>query len=343
MGKKKGIFAAGGLLCLALLAGALLYLRGERGKAYSLSTFAMGSYIQQTVYGRGGEEAAAQAAQEIGELENRISWRREGSGIDMLNGSAGEGPVPLDDGTRGLLETALEVCEKSGGAFDVTIAPVSRLWDFDENPHLPERGELAAARALVDYRKLALTPQGASLPAGMAVDLGAAGKGAACDKALEAYREKGLTGGVVAAGGSVGLYGKKPDGSLWQVSVRDPWGGGSVGVLALEGGFVSTSGSYEKTFQQDGKTYHHLIDPKTGYPAESELVSVTVCSGSGALSDCLSTACFVLGEEESLPLLESFSAQALFIHEDGSITFTPGLEEAFTPYGGSSPRVLTAD
>ncbi len=193
---------------------------------------------------------------------------------------------------------------------------------------------------MVDYRQLALTPQGVSLSEGMAVDLGAAGKGAACDKALAVYQEAGLAGGVAAAGGSVGLYGKKPGGSLWQISVRDPWGGGSVGVLELEEGFVSTSGSYEKTFQQDGITYHHLIDPKTGYPAESGLVSVTVCSGSGALSDCLSTACFVLGEEKSLPLLESFSAQALFIHEDGSITCTPGLEEAFIPY---SPGDLGAD
>ncbi|MCI8395337.1 MAG: FAD:protein FMN transferase [Acutalibacter sp.] len=339
MGKKKYALAAGGLVCLALF-GALYYLQEERDKPYTLSTFAMGSYIQQTVYGKGGEEAAAQAAQEIGALENRISWRREHSDIALLNASAGNGPVSLDPATESLLETALEVGEKSGGAFDVTIAPVSRLWDFDENPHLPEKEELAAARALVDYRQLALTPQGVSLSEGMAVDLGAAGKGAACDKALAVYQEAGLAGGVAAAGGSVGLYGKKPGGSLWQISVRDPWGGGSVGVLELEEGFVSTSGSYEKTFQQDGITYHHLIDPKTGYPAESGLVSVTVCSGSGALSDCLSTACFVLGEEKSLPLLESFSAQALFIHEDGSITCTPGLEEAFIPY---SPGDLGAD
>ncbi len=339
MGKKKYALIAGGLVCLALF-GALYYLQGERDKPYTLSTFAMGSYIQQTVYGKGGEEAAAQAAQEIGALENRISWRREHSDIALLNASAGSGPVPMDPATESLLETALEVGEKSGGAFDVTIAPVSRLWDFDENPRLPETGELAAARALVDYRQLSLSPQGASLPEGMAVDLGAAGKGAACDKALAVYREAGLAGGVAAAGGSVGLYGKKPDGSLWQVSVRDPWGASSAGVLALEEGFVSTSGSYEKTFQQDGVTYHHLIDPKTGYPAESGLVSVTVCSGSGALSDCLSTACFVLGEEKSQPLLESFSAQALFIHEDGSIACTPGLEEAFTPH---SPGDLAAD
>lgn len=171
----------------------------------------------------------------------------------------------------------------------------------------------------------------------MALDLGAIGKGAACDAALECYRQSDVKAAVVAVGGSVGLYGTKPDGQAWRVSVRDPADAGGLGVLDLPGGFVSTSGSYEKFFEQDGKTYCHLLDPRTGFPAESGLASVTVwcppdmeAGYPGALSDGLATACFVLGLEDSIPLLEQYGAQALFVDEEGWVTVTAGLREHFT-------------
>ena len=155
------------------------------------------------------------------------------------------------------------------------------------------------------------------------------GKGAACDAALEAYAASGVDRAVVAVGGSVGVYGEKPFSQPWQIAVRDPRGEGSLGTLSIRSGFVSTSGSYEKQFTENGKTYCHLLDPKTGYPAESGLVSVTVWSKAGALSDALSTACFVLGLEESLPLLDEFEAEAVFITEEHEIYVTQGLQEAF--------------
>ncbi len=329
MGKKKpALFVCCGLAAAALLIGFLL-LRPQE-EPFSLSTFAMGSYVQQTVYGPGGGEAARQAAEAVAQLENQISWRREGGAVWQLNESAGAGAVGLDGQVRQVLETALAVCGASGGAFDVTIAPVSRLWDFDNAPHLPGDAELQGALALVGYQGLSVTSEGAALAQpGMAVDLGAAGKGAACDAAISCYQLAGVESAVVAAGGSVGLYGEKPGGGLWRVRVRDPDGQGSLGVLQLGPGFVSTSGSYEKYFEEGGAVYHHLLDPRTGYPAESGLVSVTVVSGNGALSDCLSTACFVLGYEKSLPLLEQFGAQALFVDESRAISLTPGLEGAF--------------
>lgn len=330
MTKKKTALPAAVLLAILLTAALAAYFRADNGLTTSAS-FAMGSYIDQTLYGRQGEAAGAAASQAIAQLENRISWRREHSDIYDLNASAGSGPVPLGDEARLVLETALSVSQASAGAFDPTIAPLSRLWDFDTDPRLPAPSEIEAALPLVGYQNLTLSAGGAELLPGMAVDLGAAGKGAACDAAVEVYRQYGIKGAVIAAGGSVGLYGRKPDGTPWKVSVRDPWGAGSIGVLALEEGFLSTSGSYEKTFEQDGVSYHHLLDPQTGYPAQSGLVSVTVCSRTGALSDCLATACFVLGYEESLPLLEAFGAEAVFIDESRRITCTPGLAEAFTP------------
>lgn len=326
-----------------------------RTQPHWLDSFAMGSYVDQTVWGADGEQAAAGVSAALADLENRVSWRREGE-IAQLNAMAGEEPVQMSEETLALLDEMLELCEKSGGALDITLGPVTRLWDFDSNPRLPDGRELEEALALVDYRKL-LTGEdafweflpsakelfcgrpaedcAALLEPGMAVDLGAIGKGAACDVALARYQEAGMTAAVVAVGGSIGLYGQKPDGKPFRVSVRDPAGAGGMGVLELPGGFVSTSGSYEKFFELGGETYCHLLDPRTGYPAKSGLVSVTVwCppdveQSSGALSDGLATACFLLGLEKSLPLLGEYRAQAIFVDENGQVTVTEGLRERF--------------
>ncbi len=326
--------AAAGVLLLA--AGALvLYALAASAPGESLSTFAMGSYVQQTVYGRNAEEAAAKAAQNVTALENLISWRVEGSDIDRLNKSGPEG-VTLSPQAWQILKACDAVSRNSHGAFDPTIGPVSRLWNFDADPQVPEESQLAGALAQVDYHALSLpTEYEAVLAVGKSLDLGAVGKGTACDEILRTWEELGVSRGVAAVGGSVGLYGQKPWGKPWTVAVRDPAGSGALGELSLQAGCVSTSGSYEKTFTENGRSYHHLLDPKTGFPAESGLVSVTVWRAArdgldGTYTDALATACFVLGVDESLPLLELFGAGAVFVTEDGGVAVTEALESAFT-------------
>ncbi len=346
-------------LFLSVLGLAAVWFLSQNREA-ELQTFAMGSYVQQTVWGAKSEQAAADASAALHDLENRISWRREGD-IAKMNSQAGGEPVTVDESTATgeLLEELLELCERSGGALDITIGPVSRLWDFDGEPRVPGEDELKEALALVGHTKLSMeseeymygedradgshmdclgTRYRVSLTeAGMALDLGAVGKGAACDAALAQYQEAGVKGAVIAVGGSIGLYGQKPDGKAFRVSVRDPEGQGSMGVLELPGGFVSTSGSYEKYFEQNREKYHHILDPRTGYPAESGLVSVTVwCPPEmdwkwpGALSDGLATACFVLGLEDGQKLLEGYGAEGIFVDGDGAVAVTPGLEGRFS-------------
>ena len=324
------------LLAAALLLGAALWLNLRTGGGgYTLTTYAMGSYVQQTVYG-GDEEGAAQAANTaITELEDLISWRVEGSDVEQLNQAAGTDFLEIDQRTWNVLRTSLDVCQASGGAFDITIAPISWLWDFDENPRLPQAEAIEALLPAVNYEDVSLLEDGtAALQThSTALDLGAVGKGAACDAAVAAYEESGVNRAVVSVGGSVGVYGEKPGGQPWTIALRDPDTEGSLGTLSLASGFLSTSGSYEKQFTEDGVTYHHLLDPDTGYPAESGLLSVTVWSGSGTLSDALSTACFVLGLEDSLPVLEQFDSEAVFITEDHQIYVTEGLADAFSLTG----------
>ncbi len=350
-----------------------------------LTTYAMGSVVQQTVYGSGGKEAAAQAASSIQELENRISWRVEGSDVRRLGGTL---PVAVDARTFRVLQTAVEVGRASmfrqdqsmdvgwpKFALDITMAPVIKLWDFDGEPRVPAWEELVAALARVGLENVHLyeNAEGGTvlLENGVSLDLGALGKGTACDAALSGYEAMrrlhpgSVTGAVIAVGGSVAVFGQKPDQTPWRIAVRDPKTDGTLGEIEMNSGFVSTSGSYEKTFTENGKTYHHILDPSTGYPAESGLVSVTVWMPgatqydawetsakdvplsregrdalgidipthplyNGAAADALSTACFVLGVKDSLPVLEKFGAQAIFITEDDEIYCTDEIREAFT-------------
>ena len=166
------------------------------------------------------------------------------------------------------------------------------------------------------------------------LDLGAVGKGIACDVVQDYLKkQKEVSGAVIAVGGSILLYGSKADGSDWNVAVQNPRGqdGEAMGVLSLSGTTnVSTSGDYEKYFIQDGKRYHHILDPSTGYPADSGLISVTIVSDSGLLSDGLSTACFVLGKEKGEKLLETYGAEGVFIDQNKKVTVTKGLKDKFT-------------
>lgn len=166
------------------------------------------------------------------------------------------------------------------------------------------------------------------------LDLGAVGKGIACDVAQNYLKQqKEVSGAVIAVGGSILLYGSKADGTNWNVAVQNPRGqdGEAMGVLSLSGTTnVSTSGDYEKYFMQNGKRYHHILNPSTGYPAESGLISVTVVSDNGLLSDGLSTACFVLGKEKGQKLLETYGAEGIFIDQNKKVTVTKGLKDKFT-------------
>lgn len=305
--------------------------------SFECTNYAMGAYVQQTVYGSHAEEAASDAIREIMELENLISWRIADSDIQKLNDHAGVDWLTIDDVTFSILEQCLDVAEKSDGAFDPTILPLSALWDFGgDNQHLPDAEQIESSLQYVNYQNLRLDVEEGSASLKyhyMGIDLGAVGKGAACTAAVQAYKDAGADAGIIAVGGSVGVFGTKPDGHLWNIAVRDPESGDdktqALGSLDLDSGFVSTSGSYERNFVENGVEYHHLLNPKTGYPADTGLVSVTVVHSDGTLSDALSTACFVLGVEKGTALLALYGAEGIFIDKDHGITVTDGLKDRF--------------
>lgn len=283
--------------------------------------YAMGADVTQTVWGA-GEDCTKAALDSILALEEEISYRKNGA-VALLN--SGGTLVKRGDAYDIIVKSAV-LWRDSGGAYDITVLPLIRAWGFDTaGPHLPAENELKSALAATGGENVIVGTEGIRLENDAQIDLSAAGKGAACQKAVETYKAYGASGGIVTVGGSVGVFGTK-NGNKFRIAVRSPFDpAASIAVLTLTDTYISTSGSYEKRFEKDGEEYHHLLDPSTGYPVKNGLVSVTVVCADGALSDMLSSACFCAGIEKSRDLLKKYSASAIFVREDGGIFVTKEL------------------
>lgn len=296
--------------------------------------FAMDTTMQITVYGEYQEEAADAALAEMNRLEQLLSRTRTDSQISKLNSHAGDGTsIPLDGEVFSLLRLAQDYTLETRGAFNITVAPLMDAWGFTKQAYrVPSREELSALLPLADSGKLLLsdTDQTARLErAGMAVDLGAVAKGYAAGRLSAILRSYDVESALLKLGGNVTVMGQRYDGKPWTVAVRDPKDeSGSLCTLRLRDVTLSTSGGYERYFEQDGKTYHHILDPATGAPAQSGLLSVTVVSPDAARDDALSTALFVMGPEKALDFWrESGDFEAVLVRGDGGVLITEGLEE----------------
>lgn len=310
---------------------------------------AMGTVVQMTVYCASREEGLTFSGEAEGLVEDLeqelLSWRQETSELYRVNAAAGrEEGILLSGELTEILEQCLAVYEDSGGAFDITMGPAVRLWDIDawaagqregeyEPPDPVTLGETlencGSSRLRLDREERKLY-----MPQGMLLDLGSVGKGLALGKLAELLKERPeIPGAVISLGGSVLTWGSKADGSRWKVGILDPRNTSSnVGILSLEGQWcISTSGDYERYAEAGGIRYHHILDPATGYPASGGVRAVTILSKDGLLSDALSTACFILGPEEGMPLARQYEAEALFLLENGEMVMTEGMKDYFEP------------
>lgn len=288
--------------------------------------FAMDTFVSAKVKGFAAKDAAGGISTLVRELDSKqLSRYTSGSEISRINSEA---EAVLSDEMRDYITELLEVGKMSGGKFDIALGAVSDLWSFNDSPRVPSTDELTEALSRSGSDKLSLSGNTLTRADGCIIDLGSAGKGIALDKVKSYLSDKKISSAVVSVGGSVLLYGK----GSFNVGVRDPWGeaGRSVMTVKLGAGCVSTSGSYERCFEQGGKRYHHILDPDTGLPVDNGLVSVTVISDSGLLSDALSTACFVLGAEGGAKLAAKYGCEAIFITEDKKVICTDGIKPNVT-------------
>lgn len=287
--------------------------------------------------------------------QERFSWRIDTSEIARINASAGSPDgYPISEELENSLNILLELSRQSDGAFDVTIGSLTKLWKIDDKAGsvfseddlgaIPSSEEIDAALVGCGYEKISIRDHRIYMPEEMALDFGAVGKGALLSS-INKLAENRVEYGVFSAGGSVLTYGRKDSGNPWKIGIVDPFDTTkSVNELSLPGSYyIATSGDYERFFEYGGKKYHHILDPKTGYPAQSNVKSVTILlpvydsnseyiddseySSNGILSDALSTAVFVLGADDGIELANKYQAEALIVKEDGSVVCTEGMKK----------------
>lgn len=259
------------------------------------------------------------------EFENTISRTIETSEISQINNSNGN-PVTVSDTTIELLELGIYYGELTDGAFDITIAPLSELWDFKNNPGvIPSESEIQKALSHVSYKNIIINGNIVTLTdPDTAIDLGGIAKGYMADK-LKAYLiSEGVESALIDLGGNILAVGSKPDGSKFNIGIKKPFDEQNVMTsVSIQDSSVVTSGSYERYFEVEDVRYHHILDTQTGYPCNTGLLGVTILSEKSVDGDALSTSCFALGLDEGVRLIESLEGiEAIFITEDYEIVDT---------------------
>lgn len=296
------------------------------------SFFAMNTYMTFTVCGENSEQALRDAHNKIDELEKLWSVTDENSDIYAINHSGGTA-VEVNGLTAELIDFSLDMAHRTGGALDPTIYPILTAWGFTTGENrIPSESEIAELKKNVGYNKVKSDNNRVTLENGMMLDLGAVGKGFAGDITAELLSEQGIESALLDIGGNIHALGSKPDGSDWQIGLRNPFDGGILGTLGISDAAVVTSGNYERYFiGDDGKKYGHIINPESGYPVENDLASVTIIGSEGKMCDALSTALFVMGYDKAVEYWRNDgSFDMILITDSGTVNVTEGIYEKFT-------------
>jgi len=291
--------------------------------------------MSQTVYSKNANSIIEETEAVIKNLENTYSAYKENSLTDKINKNAGVSPVKVSEEEFSIIRRCVEFSKMTDGLFDLTIAPLTKLWNItSETPQVPTPDEISNAKSLVNHKNVVtdeekltvfLEKQGAEL------DFGATVKGFAVQQILECYQQNDVDGAIVSLGGNVAVYGNK-NGVPFKVGIRDPKKGTAdyFAILESENEIISTSGGYERYFEQGGIVYHHILNPKTGYPCESDLLSVSVISKDGLLSDFLSTYFYMAGKDEVINFLNEEKFKIIAIDKENKVYISPSLKDKIT-------------
>lgn len=306
----------------------LLFVPAAGAGMFRENTSVMGTALEVTVDAASEEEARAvfsSVEKELKRIEEQMSEWLETSPVSAVNRAAGQRPVKVPKELFNVVSAAVKVSELSGGAFDITWASMRGLWDFRPgHEKVPSPEEVKARLRLVDYRDIVLDPVKSTVflkRKGMAIGLGAIAKGYAVDKAMELVLKSGVTNAIIKAGGDMRVQGSTGEGAGWEVGIQDPRDRRRLMArLTLSNVSISTSGDYERFFVKDGRLYHHIMDPRTGYPAQASR-SVTVIGPDTMTTDSLSTAIFVLGPEKGMELVEKLPGiEAVIVDSSGAVS-----------------------
>ena len=331
--KKKDLSAFLTLLAVVFFGcGAALLFSKSRREPISRSAFLLNTFVNITLYDSQDEAILDHCVDMCQEYENRFSKTIEGSELYKLNHrSADETTFTVSDDMAAMISEGLHYSEVSHGAYDLTIEPLSSLWNFTSDEHvIPAEDDITAAAERVNWKNVKLDGNTLTfLSPDTTIDLGSIAKGYIADE-LAKMCEGRCTGALLNFGGNVYVVGQKPDGSLFRVGVRDPKDtGSSLAVISMGQGTVVTSGVYERCFEKDGVFYHHILDPKMGLPAETDLTSATIVGQSSMDADAMATALIVMGREKALAFCEEHQVEAMFIDGEDNVTCTSDFAEKY--------------
>lgn len=316
-----------GALCAIMILSLIAMCACGPQKPYKTSFKAMDTVMSLTVYGDG--DVSDELKDKISELDSLLDTTNSESDISRLNA---EKTASVNSETAELLERSVSLCQRLEGYFDITVYPAVLEWGFTRDEYrVPDEKRLKELSAVIDYRSISRDGDAYTLSGSAMIDLGAVAKGYAADECLDILRQSEAQGAVLNLGGTIGLYGKKPDGSMFRVGVADPKNpAGYFGYLELSGGVISTSGGYERYFvADDGTTYIHILDPETARPVDNGIQSVTVVCDSGTNADALSTALFVMGLDKAVRYRSDNGGFDFIILKDDDLYITDGIYDSF--------------
>ncbi|HAR88967.1 MAG TPA: FAD:protein FMN transferase [Ruminococcaceae bacterium] len=296
--------------------------------------FAMDTYMEVDAYGDNGEKAVAKAEKEVNKLDSILSTGKSTSEIRKLNKNKKQ-VVSAD--TMSLIKESVKISKETNSAFNPTIYPLMELWGFTtKNYYVPKDNEIKTLLNHMDIDNIKIDERKNEVSfkdSNMKIDLGAIAKGYTSSKIIDIFKENNIKNGMVTLGGNVQVLGKKPDGSLWKVGIQNPIGEDEyLGVLQTSDKAVITSGGYERNFTKNGKTYHHILDPSNGYPANNGLTSVTIISSYGTLADALSTSLFVMGKDKAIDFYKksNYNFDFILYTSDNKLIISDGIKDIFS-------------
>ncbi len=315
MKKAKWIFVA--VLIITLFAG-LFYRYNLQHKGFEKTEFLFDTQCTVTAYGKDAKVAIDAVFDRLAEIHGITNYYSKDSQVTKINNAAANEEIFIEEELSEILAAALDIVVSSQGAFDITVAPVMELWNFSGGGNVPMHDKIQNTLELVGADKLSFDGKAklTKMANGVKIDLGGAAKGYAGDVAIKVLEGYDISGAVVDLGGNITCIGKNPNSKngKWRIGLQKPFApaGEYDDIIEIDEGAVVTSGVYQRYFEKDGKRYHHIIDPKTGYPAEKDYSSVTIVADSSLYADCLATACYILGKDNAKELTDKYSAEIYF-------------------------------
>lgn len=302
----------------------------------SKTNFFMGTVVSVTLYDHKDEAIIQKAFDRVKEIEDEVSINKSGTELDKVNELSGKEPVKVKNDTFTIVKKGLEYSKLSEGSFDITIGPLVKLWSIGlPEAKVPTKDEIVKTIPLIGYNNLQINEQDKSIflkQKGMIIDLGGIAKGYTADEISKVLKDNGIKDAIIDLGGNIFAMGQNPNGNPWRIGIQNPFEtrGDLVGSINVINKSVVTSGIYERYIEKDGKRYHHILSPFTGYPYDNEIAGITIVSDKSVDGDALSTTVFSKGLEQGMKFVEKLQGiDAIFVTKDKKVYITSGLKDNF--------------